>query len=286
MDLTLDQSKQLSGFVQDWYTHPLLELEATFGQGGVVDSNTFLHIAQRIRAKGWKVLPQQDYLNILTPNQIRFTLDGLGIIQSYCRDDHLDGKDFTSMMKDRAFPESNVDLREYHMRVKMRRESPLGQEDPRIVDLLKQWPTLRKAFRLIRRWSFEGHGIRVDLSMVRQSPYVAGRSEYVWSQRFLQHNVLMEVPRYEVEVELLHGTEHTSSPERALTSLIRGCGEILRAIQKNSLLIRASVAQKVRSEYEIMTGSEKFRGVGPVTLQVKNMTKDIYVRRTRFYSKW
>ena len=214
-------------------------------------------------------------MNILTPNQIRFTLDGLGIIQSYCRDDHLDGKDFTSMMKDRAFPESNVDLREYHMRVKMRRESPLGQEDPRIVDLLKQWPTLRKAFRLIRRWSFEGHGIRVDLSMVRQSPYVAGRSEYVWSQRFLQHNVLMEVPRYEVEVELLHGTEHTSSPERALTSLIRGCGEILRAIQKNSLLIRASVAQKVRSEYEIMTGSEKFRGVGPVTLQVKNMTKDI-----------
>jgi hypothetical protein len=115
MDLTLDQSKQLAGFVQDWFTHPLLEVEATFGKDGAVDSTTFLHIAQRIRAKGWTVLAQQDYLNILTPNQIRFTLDGLGIIQSYCRDDNLEGKDFTSMMKDRASSESNVNLHEYHI---------------------------------------------------------------------------------------------------------------------------------------------------------------------------
>jgi len=286
MDLTLEQSKKLTGFVHDWFAHPHLELEATFGQGGqgesigVVDSTTFLHIAQRIRAKGWKVLPQQDYLNILTPNQIRFTLDGLGIIQSYCRDDNLEGKDFTSMIKDRAADDSNVDVREYHMRVKVRREEPVASTDPRLVDLMKQWPTLRKAFRLIRRWSFEGQGIRVDLSMVRQSPFVPGRTEYQWSQRFLQHNVLMEVPRYEVEVELLHGTEYTASAEAALKSLIRGCGEVLRAIQKNSLLIRASVAQRVRSEYASLTGSDKgrppaFRGVGPVTLQVKNMTKDI-----------
>ena len=284
MDLTLDQSKQLAGFVQDWFAHPLLELEATFGKDGAVDSTTFLHIAQRILAKGWTVLRQQDYLNILTPNQIRFTLDGLGVIQSYCRDDNLEGKDFTSMMKDRASSESNVNLHEYHMRFKVRREEPLGPTDPRILDLIKQWPTLRKAFRLIRRWSFEGHGIRVDLSMVRQSPYTPsrtpGRKEYQWSQRFLQHNVLMEPPRYEVEVELLHGTEHTATAEAALKSLIRGCGEVLRAIQKNSLLIRASVAERVRSDYRALTGTDKFRdpvfrGVGPVTLQVKNMTKDI-----------
>jgi len=284
MDLTHDQSKQLDGFVKDWFAHPLLELEATFGKEGAVDSTTFLHIAQRIRAKGWTVLPQQDYLNILTPNQIRFTLDGLGIIQSYCRDDNLEGKDFTSMIKDRATSDTSVHLHEYHMRFKVRHEEPLSSTDPRILDLIKQWPTLRKAFRLIRRWSFQGHGIRVDLSMIRQSPFVPsrtpGRREYQWSQRFLQHNVLMEVPRYEVEVELLHGTEHTASPEAALKSLIRGCGEVLRAIQKNSLLIRESVAARVRSDYRALTGTDKFRdpvfrGVGPVTLQVKNMTKDI-----------
>lgn len=284
MDLTLDQSKQLTGFVQDWFAHPFLELEATFGKDGVVDSTTFLHIAQRIRAKGWTVLPQQDYLNILTPNHIRFTLDGLGIIQSYCRDDNLEGKDFHSMIKDRAAPESNVDLREYFTRFKVRREESLASTDPRIVDMIKQWPTVRKAFRLIRRWSFEKHGVRVDLSMIRQSPYVQsshpGRKEYQWSQRFLQHNILMEVPRYEVEVELLHGTEHTASAETALVSLIRGCGEVLRAIQKNSLLIRESVASRVRSDYRALMGTDKFRdpvfrGVGPVTLQVKNMTKEI-----------
>jgi len=275
MDLTSDQSKDLTKFIQDWSNDSTFELETSFGVGGIVDSNTFLQIAQRLRTKGFKVLPQDDYLNIITPKHVRFTIQGLGVVQSYCKDDTIKDKLFSAMLKDRAFPESNIDLKEYDIRFKIRREEELGTADPRVVDLINTWEHQQKAFRLIRRWSFEGNGIRVDMSMVRQTPNVPGKGDYQWSTTFLQKNVLAELSRYEVEVELLHDTEYTDTPQKALASLIRGVGEVQRAIQKNSLLIRNSVIRTVRSEYQQMIGSEKFRGVGPVTLQLQNMIKDI-----------
>lgn len=273
MDLTADQTTRIKRFIQDWANDPRLELETTFGVGGVVDSTTFLQIAQRLRAKGFQPRAQEDRLNILTPNHIRFTLEGLGVLQAYCKDDTLDNKVYTAMIKDRAFPNSNVDVGEYDVRFKVRREEELSPEDPRIIAIRKQWKRQRKAFRLIRRWSFEGRGVRMDLSMVRQTVN-APQGEYQWSTTFLERSVLQEIPRYEVEVELLRN-EHTATPDLALKALISGVGEVLRAIQKNSLLIRKSVAESVRAEYRALVGGPKFRGVGPVTLETKNMGREI-----------
>ena len=275
MDLTGEQSRQIIKFVQDWSVDDRLELETTFGVRGVVDSNTFLQIAQRLRTKGYKEIPQEDKLNIITPNNIRFTLQGLGVLQDYCNDDTIANKLFSVMFKDRAFPDSNIDIHEYNIRFKMRREEELSRDDPRIQELLKTWKVQRKAFRLIRRWSFEGKGIRMDLSMVRQTVNVPGKGEYEWSSSFLERSVLNEVPRYEVEVELLHNTPFTDTPEKALKSLISGVGEVQRAIQKNTLLIRNSVKKTVLDEYKSITHSDRFRGVGPVTLQINNMTADV-----------
>ena len=53
MDLTSDQFKLATKFVQDWFKDKKLELETTFGAGGVIDSTTFLQIAQRLRNKGF-----------------------------------------------------------------------------------------------------------------------------------------------------------------------------------------------------------------------------------------
>ncbi len=286
MDLTVDQSTRMKKFIQDWINDPRMELETTFGVGGVVDSTTFLQIAQRLRAKGFKPYAQEDHLNIITPNHIRFTLEGLGILQSYCKDDNIANKTFTAMIKDRAAPNSNIDVEEYDLRFKMRREEELGRNHPRVVEILKKWKRERKAFRLIRRWSFEGKGVRMDLSMVRQSVMVTTqatdeakgktktRTDFDWSTTFLEKNILEQLPRYEVEVELLRN-DATSTPELALKALISGVGEVLRAIQKNSLLLRKSVSQSIRKEYEELVKDTKFRGVGPVTLETKNMTREI-----------
>ena len=274
MDLTSDQHRRITAFIQDWSKDKTMELETTFGERGVVDSTTFLQIAQRLRAKNYEMIPQDDRLSILTPNQLRISLQGLGVIQMYCKDDTIHNKAYTVMAKSRTSPDSNIDLRDYNVRFKMRREADISHDDPLVAPIISNWTNQKKAFRLIRRWSFRGKGIRFDLSMIRQSPSLS-TGEFQWSTRFLQHNILSQPARYEVEVELLHDEESTATPELAYSSLIRGVGEILRAIQKNTLLIRASVANKVRAEYEKIIGTQRFRGVGPVTLEVKNMKKEV-----------
>jgi DNA polymerase III sliding clamp (beta) subunit (PCNA family) len=139
MDLTSDQFKLATKFVQDWFKDKKLELETTFGAGGVIDSTTFLQIAQRLRNKGFEVIPQDDRLSIITPNHIRLSLLGLGVLQQYCKDDTLEGKPFSAMFKDRAFPDSNLDLKEYDIRFKIRREEELSTSDPRVAALLTNW---------------------------------------------------------------------------------------------------------------------------------------------------
>ena len=253
MDLTSDQSKLINKFIQDWVKDKKLELETTFGTTGVVDSTTFLQIAQRLRNKGFELIPQDDRLNIITPSHIRLSLQGLGVLQQYCRDDILQGKLFTAMFKDRAFPDSNIDIKEYDVRFKIRREDELSQDDPRVVDLISNWAEQKKAFRLLRRWTFQNKGVRVDMSMVRQTRNIPGKGEYAWATNFEKSNILQEIPRYEVEVELLHDTEYTDTEEKALKALIIGVGEVLRAIQKNSLLIRNSVSRAILNEYQVLT---------------------------------
>jgi SAM-dependent methyltransferase len=273
MDLYSTESKKIISLVQDWINYPEHELEATFGINGEVDSTTFLQIAQRLRVKGFDVIPQDDRLSIITPDHIRLSLQGLGVLQQYCKDDKLTGKPFTAMIKDRTSQESNVDLQEYNVRVKARREVPLSQDDPRIRDILDKWSSQRKAFRLIRRWTFRGKGIRIDMSAVRSTKHNENGS-YRWVKSFQEYNIFKEPTHYEVEVELLRN-EFTTTADLALKALISGIGEVLRASQKNTLLIRNSIRDKVKTEYANMIKSDRFRGVAPVTLDIKNMIAEV-----------
>lgn len=273
MDLYSNESKHIDNLVQNWINYPENELEATFGVGGEVDSTTFLNIAQRLRVKGFDVIPQDDRLSIITQNHIRLSLQGLGVLQQYCRDDKLVGKPFTAMIKDRTSQDDNIDLKEYSVRIKSRREIPLSRDDPRVKEIIDNWATQLKAFRLVRRWTFRSKGIRVDMSMVRSTPRNPN-GNFKWVRSFTENNVLKEITHYEVEVELLRN-EYTATKDQAIKSLIGGIGEILRAIQKNTLLIRKSIADKVRSEYSELIKAEKFRGVSPVTLEFINMTSDV-----------
>jgi SAM-dependent methyltransferase len=63
----------------------------------------------------------------------------------------------------------------------------------------------------------------------------------------------------------------TKTEETALKALIRGVGEVLRAVQKNTLLITKSLTAQVQREYRTMMGVTEFRGVNPITLEMKNM---------------
>ena len=269
MELRKPEINELSKYVEAWIAHPETELEVTFGSKGTVDATTFLAIAQRLQRKGYEAMPQEDRLSILMPNQVRLSLKGIGVLESYCRDDTLADKAFTAMIKDRTLPQSNLDLDEYGLRIKTRREKDLSPKDDMVTEILSAWPQIKKAFRLVKRWSFRGQGITIDMSMVRSTPKNQ-RGEFMWQRKFLDVPLFEQPLQYEVEVELLR-TPEMNTPEVATKNFIKGIGEVLRAIQGNTLLIKKSTSEAVLRNYIAMTGTNSFRGVAPVTLEVKNM---------------
>jgi hypothetical protein len=285
MELYPAEVDRLKRLVEEWYLHDERELEATFTSKVARESTTFLAVAERLESKGFRALPQEDRMNIITPEQVRFTLTGLGSIEAYCREDTLAGVPFEAMIKDRAGVESNVDLKEYDVRVKVRREIKLAATDPSVGGMLARWDTQRKAFRIMRRWTYldEPNGVRFDLSMVRSTP-TDPKGQYRWQTTFKQRDITKSMPMYELEVELLRpealdpkatAEEVAAVQAKAIKNLIRGIGEILRGINKHSILIRKSQAVKTLEGYKELTKTDRFRGVAPITMLVENMRKKV-----------
>ena len=283
MELRPAEVESLKRVIDEWRIHDEWELEASFSGKNVGETTTFLSVAQRLEAKGFRALPQEDYMNIITPDQVRFTLTGMGSIEAYCREDSLDGIAFTAMIKDRAGVESNVDIREYDTRVKIRREIALSDTDPVVTQMLAKWNVQRKAFRIMRRWAFidEANGVRFDLSMVRSS-FKDVKGSFIWQNTFKERDITRRQATYEMEVELVRderspkkmtAEEATAYNSKALKNLIRGIGEILRGINKHSILIRKSTAAKVLAGYKELTRTDRFRGVAPITMLMENMVR-------------
>lgn len=271
MELLSAEAKKLNSLIGEWWSHPKQELEATFGIGGSVSMTDFLRVTQRLRSKGYELMPQEDKLNILTPDQLRFTLSGFGVIQQYCRDNRIKDKEFTVMIKDRTGAESQIDLEEYAVRIKARREEDLSKEEGQVQEMLEQWEVQDKAFRLIRRWTFKGHGFRIDLSMVRQtSRDTRGRYRYI--KNFHDEPVTRMKPVYEIEVELMR--DELTDEADARNTLVRIMGEVLRGLQNHTLLITQSKRNRVLEGYKNLVKTNQFRGVQPKTLEAENMNTD------------
>ena len=271
MELLSAEFKTIQTQVSEWLTNPEHELETTFGETGQVDMTTFLNVAKRLRTKGYSSLPQGDIMTVMTKENVRFSLNGLGVIQQYCRDDTMAGKPFVAMIKDRSVKAQNVDVDEYGFRIKSRREIPLGSDDAAVKKLFESWAEVPKAFRIIRRWTFEDTGIRIDMSIVKSTKKLSG-GNFKWQKKYRDQNVMQAAPMYEIEVELQRVVGDTL--ESATKRLIRGVGEVLRGIQKNVVLIRKSTVRRVLDSYKLLVGSEAFRGPAPIPLQKENFMKE------------
>lgn len=278
MEIRKAEYKALETLVGEFQSNSNRELEAVIGHKGRVDSTEFFNIIKRLKAKNFPVKPQDDKLNIITPEEVRFSLPGLGLINQYCIDDSLfyikdevrTYKPFTAIIKDKSTSSEPLILDDYDLKIKIRREIPVANDDKDVTELLAKWDVQPKAFRLIRRWTIEDNerGIRYDLSMVRGTD-VDKNGNYRWVRKFKQYDFLSKPPTYEVEVELLRKEGRTS--EEGAKVFIAGIGDALRGYQKNSLLIRKSVKKQVLEEYQQFVKTSKFRGNCPRTLQIRNL---------------
>jgi len=277
MELYSADIAHIKGLVDIWREKPDVELEATFGGGGTVDMETFLRVIARLKSKGFSEIAQEDSLTISLKDATRFTLKGDGIVKDYCRTNIL-GKDYTAIIKDRnisskAEAYSDVILDDYNVKIKSRREVEYSKDDTHIQSILKTWPSQEKYFRLIHRWTIHANGVKFDMSMVRSTP--KGKTV----RNFQQIDILKQAPVYELEVEInreglsqVDGVAPTT--DVIYNKFIQGVGEILRGIQGSPLLIRKSVVTGVLANYKKLTKLDSFRGVNPVTLGLRHMTKE------------
>jgi hypothetical protein len=278
MELTSDEIAGVKTLLADWHTDSRNEVEATFGYGGTVDVSTFLRVYTRLLSKGWKAVSQQDRLTISLQNDMRFTLSGAEKVSLYCRDNIIVGRPFTVMIKNKNVTTDenkrvNLDIGAYDLRIKARREEELNDDDRRVQEVLSNWPTRRKYFRLIRRWSFVRPGVRIDMSMVRSSK--PGRDGKAWQRMFGDQPIVDHEPSYEIEVELDHSTfEEGGTIDDAFKMFIGTIGEILRGIQGCPVLIRKEQKVAVLDAYKTLTKTTKFRGAKLKPLLLENMTTE------------
>ena len=307
MDLSKDQVDGLKDMLERWMSHRSHELEVTFNKDGGIDADSFLKIIRRLKEKGFEEVNSNsdDKLNILCESCLRFTLNSFEDIKEYCNDNKLNNKGWLAIVKKKIEKRSaedkfrdTINVNEYGICIKTREEHDRGNSDTTelhqdVQKAFEGWANLNKAFRLIRRWSFKKGGVQFDLSMVRSTS--SGRNGFNWVKTFNEEKFARNPPTYEIEVELLREdltesektkvNQNTSKEQRNkeemgvyLNRLITGIGEVLRGIQKNSILIQKSTKRSVISEYltcaELRAEPPEFRGVKPRTLLLEHMRSE------------
>jgi len=265
MELRSKEKEALNSLWTLWSKTPDTELEATLP---TLDYTRFLNAIKHLRSLGLKEEPQEVKLNIMLPNHLRFTLVGEAVIQAYCRDNTIQGKPFHVLLKDKnVIGNTDVDLKDYDVRVKIRREQAIPLDDPRVSQALAKWATIPKTFRYMTRIRFSSTkylGIVFDASFVKQSKR-DNRGSYIPALTFLAAEITKQPIRYEMEVEAT-GTASQSS-------LLTGIVHVLRGIQKSYVLVRKEVRDNVLNQLYLQTQTPrgKFPGPKSVTLTREHM---------------
>jgi len=265
MELRTKEKEALERLWTLWSKTPDTELEATLP---TLDYTRFLNAIKHLRSLGLKEEPQEVKLNIMLPNHLRFTLVGEAVIQAYCRDNTLQGKPFHVLLKDKhILGNTDVDLKDYSVRIKIRREQSVPLDDPRVAQALAKWSTIPKTFRYMTRIRFSSTkhlGIVFDASFVKQSK-LDTRGSYIPALTFLAAEITRQPIRYEMEVEA------TGTATQA--SLLTGIVHVLRGIQKSYILIRKEVRDHVLTQLytQTQTPRGKFPGPKSVTLTREHM---------------
>jgi len=254
MDLRHSDLDGLNRLGALWKATPGAEFEAMLT---TVDLTAWQDVIQYLRSLGMRENPQIVKMNICLSNDIRFTLEGAGAIQEYCRDNRIAGKPFVAMLKEAITDAEPVTLGAYSVKAKLKREIPLAADDERVKEALSRWDSLGKHFRNIQRFEFVAPGgvpVRFDVSLVREN---AGRP----ARTFQEARVTGTTPRYEVEVELT-ASRATTGGDAAARHIVRGISWMLQGRQRSFVLVSNSAADIVRESIGQIFSSGSGSGSG------------------------
>jgi hypothetical protein len=266
MDLRRKDFDDILAQAKIWKTTPGAELEIAMQR---LDITGWQDIIHGLRSLGMRESPQLLKLNICLQNNIRFTLEGAGVIQAYCEDNRISDKPFTVMVKEAIAEAKPADITLYDIKSKIKREIPLATDDARVKEALSRWESQIKYFRMIQRFEFvapNGLGLRFDISVIRSGGSNTTRT-------FQEARVSSQPSVYEAEVELTAGRD-SLTPEAATALMIRGTVWMLQGIQRSYVLVSMPAARYVTDSLsQIFKTGRGFRypGPQPATLERQNM---------------
>ena len=295
------------GLIPYWLKDPKVELEATFGEGGTVDIQTFLRVYDYLQ-KVRKLVPSapQKYLTISVDKLVsrgppevkerfRFQLLDPMDITRYCTENILEPESYTCMKK-ATTDKRPVQLSDYNVKIKSAIEEDFtpnpetGATSSLVQDILANWKITPKYFRLITRYSFidTKRNVRYDLSMVRSTDAVKAKRTPVYQfnpkstdDRRAQ-DILNHSPTFEIEVELLRppADKPALTKADAWKNFMYSVVDVLRAIQNSTTLITNSEKKAVQEAYTTLTKERQkdskqpgFIGANPVTLKLENVSE-------------
>lgn len=278
LELYSAEVKAFDSLWQAWETKRDYELEATFR---ALDYTALVNIIQHLRSIGFQEILNAPRLDIYVAGGLRFTIEGEDMIQNYCKDNILNGKQFTVMLKEKTKGgASEVDIKEYGFRIKLRHELILNIDDSRVQETLKKWTSLPKAFRYIKRFSFLStlhKGIQFDASFIRENKKDS-RGSYIQATTFTGAQIQKQDVKYEMEIEALRKDVPLQK------SFLAGCVAVLRGLQRSHTLTRESVKNDVirfmANKTEMTLRQERgrllgFPGAKPVTLHKENIGSEV-----------
>ena len=259
MELRRSENDALGRLAATWKTTPGAEYEAMLTN---LDVTAWQDVVTYLRSLGMRESPQIVRLNVCLSNNIRFTLEGAGVIQAYCRDNKMEGKPFTAMLKESIADSEPVEFVSYAARAKLKREVPLAADDARVKEALGRWDQLSKLFRQIQRFEFiapSGIQVRFDVSVVREG---RGRT-------YQEARVTTAPVKYEAEAELTADRGRTEAPA-ALGTLMKGLCWLLQGRQRSHVLVSRQGAEAVTASLMGVfgnggSGGRRNRNAGPVT---------------------
>lgn len=280
LELRKVETDAINSLWQMWSTNQQFELEAVVKNVGLTG---FLDVSTRLQTVGLTEEAQQPVLNIMMPQQLRFSIVGSGPIQAFCQHGDITKVPYSVTIKERIQINDHIDLTDYNSRIKLRREVQLSITNSRVVEIVSKWARLPKHFRLLNRYTYNGpinSGFHFDLSMVRESQKDS-YGNFIGKETLSMADILKRPVVYEIECELDRNSNNQSP-----LSIIKGLGLLLQGIQRSYVLVRKSVAENIISDVSTLVGTRlgSFPGPLPSTLELINIVadKDPHAENIRF----
>jgi len=287
MSFLIEEEKdQVKSIWTRWNSSSVHELEATFPT--INDYVKWTNVVQYLTEIGLKPEIEPPKLNILLERNLRITIVGRGPIDEFCKTGMLKPGQYHALLKQRdkpveGAPPDEVWWNEFSVKLKLRREIELSNDNPMVRAALSSWAASPKIFRYIERVSFQADGIRYDASKLHQSKKDTER-KYIPVKHIKDARLFSTPVDYELEVEAIKNTDSTKKNSTVL-QFVLGIQNILRGVQKSFTVLRNSTVHAVLRAistlteiplYEKTKKLKQFVGTQPLTLMKENMAESKY----------